>query len=176
MKMFCRPRNPLRYRHCQKNRIKTFARKTLVETQRKRVTSRNHVPFTHSCSVLQQRLALLYRLQPARSFPGNKVVLGNCWFRFNNSLFLSLLTLPGCSSQNVSARISLSDAMSFTWSSLLMLGNLNWGDRDIADGLYGIWLGVWTVRTTQMHLLLQLKCRQELLSYKFCTLAVWVGG
>lgn len=81
----------------------------MMEVQRKRVISRNGVPFAHLCLVLQQRLVLLCRLQPAHPFPETKVVLGNCWLHFDKLPFLSLLTLPASTSQGISARISPSD-------------------------------------------------------------------
>jgi len=39
-----------------------------------------------------------------------------------------------------------------------------------------VWLGVWAVRTPKTHFLLQQKSTQELLSYRLCTLALWVEG
>lgn len=119
-KMLCRPRNPWMFRNWQKT-VFFLIRKTLVEVQSGLAASRNDLPFAHLHLLLWQSPACVCRLQPAHPSPENKLVLGNCWFHFANSPFVS-------------------DYPCQTWGSPLVLSScLAWnpdrGGRDVSDGL-----------------------------------------
>lgn len=66
-----------------------FIRRALVEVQSGLATSRNDLPFAHLHLLLWQGPAHVCRLQLAHSSPETKLVLGNCWFHFDNSPFVS---------------------------------------------------------------------------------------
>lgn len=130
--MLCRLRNPLRFKH---KKHYFFIRKALVEVQSRLASSRNDLLFAHLHLLLWQSLACICRLQPANSFPETQLVLGDCWFHFDNSPFMS-----DCPPQMCDSLLVLSACF----------GKSEQGRQGCVRWSQWVWMRVWAVSTAKM--------------------------
>lgn len=103
--------------------------------QSRLATSRNDLPFAHLHLLLWQGPAHVYRLQLAHSSPENKLVLGNCWFHFYNSPFVSEYPCQMCGSPLVLSAC---------------FGKFEPGRQGCVRWSQWVWMGVRAVSTAKM--------------------------